>query len=85
MQSQLTVRLPEDLDKGVAALAKKMHLKRADIIRMALQKFLESVPLEEGVGPYEKVHALIGSIQSGIPDLGESHRKHLLNKFRKRA
>lgn len=85
MQSQLTVRLPEDLDKGVADLAKRMHLKRADIIRMALQKFLESVSIAEDAGPFEKVHTLIGSIQSGIPDLGESHRKHLLNKFRKRA
>jgi hypothetical protein len=85
VQSQLTVRLTDDLDKGVAALAKKLHLKRADIVRMALQKFLEGVEREEELRPYEKVRGLLGSLQSGISDLGESHREHLLKKFRKHA
>ena len=84
MQAQLTVRLTDDLDKGVAALAERMHLKRADIVRMALQKFLESTQIEER-SPYDKVHDLIGSLQSGFPDLGKSHRVHLLKKFRKHA
>lgn len=85
MQSQLTVRLTEDLDKGVAALARKLHLKRADIVRMALQKFLEGVEREEDVSPYYKVRGLIGSLRSGISDLGEAHRDHLLKKFRRHA
>jgi len=85
MQAQLTVRLTEDLDKGVAALAKKLHLKRADIVRIALQKFLEGVEKEEEVSPYDKIHGLIGSLQSGIADLGEAHREHLLKKFKSRA
>ena len=85
MQAQLTVRLTEDLDKGVAALAKKLHLKRADIVRIALQKFLEGVAREEDVSPYDKVHGLIGSLQSDISDLGEAHREHLLKKFGKHA
>ncbi len=85
MQSQLTVRLTEDLDKGVAVLARKLRLKRADIVRMALQKFLEGVEREEDVSPYDKVHGLIGSLRSGISDLGDAHREHLLKKFRKHA
>jgi len=85
MQSQLTVRLSDDLDKGVATLAKKLHLKRSDIVRMALQRFLESVAGEAESSPYERVHSLIGSLHTGISDLGESHRKHLLNRFRKHA
>lgn len=85
MQSQLTVRLTDDLDKGVAALAKKLHLKRADIVRMALRKFIDGVERDTEVSPYEKVQNLIGSLQSGIADLGEAHRGHLLNKFRKHA
>ncbi len=32
--------------------------------------------------PYEKVKNLIGSISSGMPDLGEAHKKHLLRKFK---
>jgi Arc/MetJ-type ribon-helix-helix transcriptional regulator len=85
MQYQLTVRLSEDLDKGVATLAKKLHLKRSDIVRMALERFLESVVRQEESSPYERVHRLIGSLHSGISDLGEAHREHLLNKFRKHA
>ena len=85
MQYQLTVRLSEDLNKGVATLAKKLHLKRSDIVRMALERFLEGVVREEESGPYERVHRLIGSLHSGISDLGEAHREHLLKKFRKHA
>ena len=85
MNSQLTVRLTDDLDKGVASLAKKLHLKRADIVRMALQRFLEGVEREEEGSPYKKVQDLIGSLHSGITDLGEAHREHLLKKFRKHA
>jgi len=35
--------------------------------------------------PYEKVKNLIGSVSTGISDLGEKHRKHLLRKFRGRV
>jgi len=85
MQYQLTVRLSEDLDKGVATLAKKLHLKRSDIVRIALERFIEGVVRGEENSPYERVHRLVGSLHSGIPDLGEAHREHLLKKFRKHA
>jgi len=85
MQSQLTVRLSDDLDKGVSTLAKKLHLKRSDIVRIALERFLgESQGEDEGT-PYDRVKNLIGSVSSGIPDLGTEHRKHLLNKIKKHA
>ena len=85
MQSQLTVRLSDDLDRGVSNLAKRLRLKRSDIVRMALEKFLEGFHGEEENSPYEKVKSLIGAISSGIPDLGEAHRKHLIRKFKKNA
>lgn len=37
----------------------------------------EPVKLNKKNKPYEKVKNLIGSVSSGIPDLGEAHRKHL--------
>lgn len=84
MQSQLTVRLTEDLDEGVSALAKKLRLKRSDIARMALERFItESKGAEER--PYDRVKKLIGSVSSGIPDLGGEHRKYLLEKLKKHA
>jgi metal-responsive CopG/Arc/MetJ family transcriptional regulator len=85
MQSQLTVRLSDDLNKKITTLAKRLHLKRSDIVRMALERFFEDYQGREEGKPYEKVKNLIGSITSGISDLGEAHRKHLLKKFKKSA
>lgn len=85
MQSQLTVRLSEDLHKEITNLSKKLRLKRSYIVRMALEKFLEDFNVKEEAAPYERVRDLIGNVSSGIPDLGESHRKHLLRMFRKNA
>lgn len=85
MQSQMTVRLPEDLDKEITNLSRKLRLKRSYIVRMALEKFLEDFNAKEESVPYERVKDLIGNVSSGIPDLGESHRKHLLKKLKKNA
>jgi hypothetical protein len=85
MQSQLTVRLSDDLDIGVSNLAKRLRLKRSDIVRMALERFLEEFQGIEEDRPYEKIKSLIGSISSGISDLGESHRKYLLKQFKRHA
>jgi len=85
MNSQLTVRLPDNLDKNISSLAKKLHLKRADIVRMALERFVKQTEGEEESSPYDRVKSLIGSFSSGISDLGESHREHLLRKFKRRA
>lgn len=85
MQSQLTIRLPNRLASDVATLAKRLHLKRSDVVRIALEKIVEEFHVEEGGKPYEKVKDLLGSISSNIPDLGEAHRRHLLGKFKKNA
>ncbi|NOY65209.1 MAG: ribbon-helix-helix protein, CopG family [Nitrospirae bacterium] len=85
MQSQLTVRLPDDLKEEITRIAKRYHLKRSDIVRMALERVLEEFREKERIMPYDRTKDLIGSISSGIPDLGESHRKHLLKKIKKNA
>ncbi|MFA4911823.1 MAG: hypothetical protein WC649_12400 [Desulfobacteria bacterium] len=55
MQSQLTVRFPDDLEREVSNYAKKLRLKRSDIVRMALERFLrESYVLEQDM-PYKKM------------------------------
>jgi predicted transcriptional regulator len=43
MNSQLTVRLPGDLDREVSAAARRMQLKRSDIVRLALMRYLRAV------------------------------------------
>jgi metal-responsive CopG/Arc/MetJ family transcriptional regulator len=83
MEFQLTVRLSDDLNKGISTLAKRLRLKRSDIVRMAVERFLVELRGEDEGKPYEKVKYLIGSVSSGIPDLGEAHRKYLLEKIKK--
>lgn len=85
MQSQLTVRLPDDLDRKISDYAKRLRLKRSDIVRMALEKFVEGTFISEELSPYKRVSNLIGAVESGVSDLGRSHRKHLLKKMKKHA
>ncbi len=59
MQSQLTVRLSDDLEKEISNLSKRLRLKRSDVVRMALEKFLDEFQMKEENKPYEKVKNLI--------------------------
>lgn len=85
MNSQLTVRLPDNLEKEISMLANKLHLKRADVVRMALEIFVRETAGANESSPYDRVKSLLGSVSTGISDLGESHREHLLRKFRRNA
>ena len=76
--------MPNDLDSAVSTLAKRLHLKRSDVVRMAVERFLIVYGEDEGK-PYETVKCLIGSVSSGTPNLGEAHRKYLLEKIKKHA
>jgi predicted transcriptional regulator len=83
MQSQLTVRLPEDLDREVSNAAERLRLKRSDIVRLALEQFLHEPHVKEEQAPYGNVKHLLGSVKSGIADLGSSHRDHLIKKIKR--
>ena len=85
MGAQITVRLPDDLGKDISGIARRMHLKRSDIVRMALERFVREVEGEGEGTPYERVKDFIGSIRSGLPDLGESHRRYLVERIKKSA
>jgi 3-oxoacyl-(acyl-carrier-protein) synthase len=85
MKSQLTLRLPDDLDEDLSMLTKRLRLKRSDIARMALEKFIGEVKGNEETKPYDRVANIIGTISSGITDLGEAHRRHLLKKMKRHA
>jgi len=85
MATQITVRLPDELGKSISGIAKRLHLKRSAIVRMALEKFIKGVGSHEEGAPFDLVKDLIGSIDTGLPDLGESHRKYLTERIRKNA
>lgn len=77
MSDQLTIRLPADLRAALDAAASASQRKRSEIVRMALREFLELPPDSSGP-PSTRVRGLIGSLDSGIPELAERHREYLL-------
>lgn len=83
MQTQVTVRLSDEIAAGLAAAAKQLHCRRSDVVRLALERFIQ----EEGEGkdtlPCDRVRKLLGSVCTGVPDLGEAHRDHLRQRIRR--
>jgi hypothetical protein len=80
MGTQLTVRLTDDLDKALKAASRRMQRRSSEIVRLALQEFL-------GTGrtpgrPVDRVRSLLGSLESGIPDLARKHRTYILESLR---
>jgi hypothetical protein len=80
MEDQLTIRLPRELNKALKEKAACMQRKPSEIVRMAVMEFLQirGEPLER---PVERVKDLIGSLQSGVPDLAVRHREYLVKKL----
>ena len=85
MKGQLTVRLTDELEDGLEALSRKLDRKRSDVVRIALERFLREEGESQSDRPYERVKDLLGSVESGVPDLGGNHREHLKSRFRRDA
>ncbi len=81
MPEQLTVRLPEDLSRALEAASRRMQRKSSDIVRLALRQFLGAPAA--GTRAADRVSGLIGSLESGVPDLAEKHRAYLLESLRR--
>lgn len=84
MDAQLTVRLPGAVHERLARAAKRLGLKRSDLARMAIQRYLDDAEQVPHPRPYDAVRDLIGSLDSGVTDVGSRHREHLIARFRKR-
>lgn len=77
MDDQITVRLPASLGRTLRRTSRRRGLRPSHVVRMALEAFLHGAPPADGQ-PAERVAHLIGSVSSGIPDLAERHREHIL-------
>lgn len=80
MGQQLTVRLPDELYEALSAAANISHRRRSEIVRMALRNYL--TPPSRQAKPAELVSDLLGSLESGIPDLAEDHRRYILESLK---
>jgi hypothetical protein len=77
MSTQISLRLPEPLSRRLNQEARKRWLRRSDVVRQALEAFLDGGAAMAGDRPYGKNPDLIGSMSGGPPDLGERHRESL--------
>ena len=82
MREQLTVRLPEDLSEALEGASRRMQRKSSEIVRLALREFL-GVPAAARGRPADRVRGLIGSLESGVPDLAEKHRAYIIESLRR--
>ncbi len=80
---QLTVKIPDDYDEKIVVIAENMGLEKSDLARLALKQFIEENIGEDRDTPYQKVRHLIGTAESGIRDLGQSHHHYLMKKIGK--
>ncbi len=80
MDAQLTLRLPNALNKKLQRTATRLKRKRSDVVRLALEQFLDTEP---EMRPVERVRDLLGKVESGMPDLGQNHREHLIRRLRR--
>ena len=83
MQGQLTIRLNNTLEQQLTALSLRFHKKRSEIVRQALERFIAEEDTTPEPSPWQKVHSLAGSVETGVSDLGEAHREHLRNRFKR--
>ena len=81
MPSQLTVRLPEDLGRSLKRAARRTQRKPSEIVRLALQEFLGTTGGRHR-RPADRVRRLIGSLESGVPDLARKHRAYVLESLK---
>jgi len=82
MQDQLTVRLPADLSRALRRASRRLQRKNSDTVRLALQAFLQA---DERLGskPADRIRGLIGSLDSGVSDLGARHREYILESIKR--
>jgi Arc/MetJ-type ribon-helix-helix transcriptional regulator len=80
MGDQLTVRLPADLSRALRRAARRSQRKSSEIVRLALREFLRMD--HERTRPADRVRHLIGSLESGVPDLAERHREYILESLK---
>lgn len=81
MSDQLAVRLSPELARALRAASRQMQRKPSEVVRMALRQFL-ALPGPEGSRPAERVRGLLGSLDSGVPDLARKHRAAIIESLK---
>jgi metal-responsive CopG/Arc/MetJ family transcriptional regulator len=83
MERQLTLRMPANLAIKLDRVARDTRRKRSEVVRLALEQFLGESDTKVQRHPIDLVRDLLGSVESGTPDLGQRHRDYLLRRLRR--
>jgi metal-responsive CopG/Arc/MetJ family transcriptional regulator len=83
MERQLTLRMPTNLAAKLDKVARHMRRRRSEIVRLALEQFLGEADIKVEGRPIDLVRDLLGSMESGVPDLGQRHRDYVLRRLRR--
>lgn len=83
MDRQLTLRMPANLAAKLDRVARNTRRKRSEVVRLALEQFLSEADTKAERRPIDLVRDLLGSVESGVPDLGQHHRDWLLRRVRR--
>jgi predicted transcriptional regulator len=81
MENQLTVRLPRELSRAIKSAARRIDRRPSEVVRMALRAYLEVEP-PTTARRADRARGLLGSLESGIPDLAEKHRAYVLESLK---
>ena len=83
---QMTIRLPDEYRTRIEAIALRTGLKKSEIARQAIKKFIESFDSQGAEDqPAARAQDLLGLAESGISDLGAEHRRHIGRTMRDRG
>ncbi len=80
---QITVRMPDVYLSKLESIAVKMGLKKSDVTRMAIKRFIEEYDKVDDTAPFAKIRQFVGIAESGISDLGQNHRKYLIAEIKR--
>lgn len=81
MAEQLTIRLPTEMYQALADAADRLRRNRSELVRLAIEEYLGLGQRAES-RPAERVKPLLGSLDSGTPDLAEKHREYVLQSLK---
>ena len=82
MHDQITVRVPSNLRAALRRASQRLGRRDSEVVRMALESFLR-VGAGSRRRPADRVKHLIGSLDSGVPDLAERHRAYVLESLKR--
>ena len=83
MERQLTLRMPANLATKLDKVARHTRRRRSEIVPLALEQFLDEADTKGEPRPIDLVRDLLGSMKSGLPDLGQRHRAYLVKRLRR--